>query len=184
MATRKPNTCPSPNLLNFPPLRATSQHREPLNRCRVQNNPAKLRICSLAVSAGTSSPGGSGRAFWPRLQGPAIIQAATKPSLVCFPPPAKVAPPAAGGCSPARLPRRSIPCHSTGMFLALFVIFPPVRQQKSGQARRRRRRGAISGSCCYLLHVNPQLVGGRFSLSAFLGGHILNIEKQIEEEED
>lgn len=66
-----------------------------------------------------------------------------------------------------------------------FVIFPPVRQQKSGQAgRRRRRQGAISGSCCYLLHVNPQLVGGRFSLSAFLGGHILNIEKQSEEEED
>lgn len=190
MGTRQPDTRPSPNLLDFPSLGVTSQHRglcEPLNRCRVQNNPAVLRICSLAVPAGTSSPGtaSSGRAFWLCPQGSAITQPATKPSSLCFPPPAKVAPPGAGGCSPAWLPRCSIHCHSTGMFLVLFVIFPPVRQQKSGQAgRRRRRQGAISGSCCYLLHVNPQLVGGRFSLNAFLGGHILNIEKQSEEEED
>lgn len=62
MGTRQPNTCPSPNLLDFPALGVTSQHRglcEPLNRCRIQNNPAVLRICSLAVPAGTSSPGDS-----------------------------------------------------------------------------------------------------------------------------
>lgn len=46
-----------------------------------------------------------------------------------------------------------------------------------GAAGRRRQR-AISGSCCYLLCVNPLAGRGEAFPSALLGGHVLNIEKQ------
>lgn len=70
-----------PKSAGFFPPRGLAWLREPLNRCRVRNNPAVLRICSLAGSAGTSFLSrGSGGAFWLLLQGSAIIQPASKPS--------------------------------------------------------------------------------------------------------
>lgn len=87
-------------------------------------------------------------------------------------------------CLPIRLSFLSSSFYSTAMFLGLFFLLlfcavTEIRTARGGGGGRELFQGAAV-ICSVLI---PWLGGGKVFLSALLEGHILNIEKQREEED-